>query len=58
MYWAESKSRLYETYKSYMESLQLPIDTMYEIAYTRVGISPGFPLRKWEEDTFCALSRV
>lgn len=54
---AESKSRLYVSYKSYKKSLQLPIDPAYEIAYTRVGISPGFLLRKWEENTFCSLVR-
>lgn len=43
---AESKYRFYVSYKSYKKSLQLPIDPVYEIAYSRMGISPGFLLRK------------
>lgn len=43
--------------ESYKKSLQLDIEAVSDIAYTGVGICPGFPLRKWEENTCCSLVR-
>lgn len=59
---AESKSRLYVSYRSCKKPLQLPTDTVYEIVYTRVGISPSFywesgrkiPFVLWWEFNLCA----